>query len=411
MVSQLAESITISVLIDIAGNTLDCFLFEGAAPLGSNTGMSAVDATADTPRTPASSDQISTTVALVPAHNEEDCIAATVESLLAQDRRIDRIVVICDNCTDRTHEIASGYPVIAVSTEGNTHGKSGALNFGWQHYAQDADMVVCADADTILPPSAVRCWADELRAGVGGISGQVVMTGDSMLERMQRAEFSKSAQMGLGLGYVTVISGTGCCFSGTALRAVARAAPERAPWSNVSITEDFHLTYQLRRAGWQTIMSASVPVHTRAMPTLRALWHQRIKWHVGTISDLLSFGINRLTWRDWLKQAFGVLLIVFWVLYLTMLALTAYLGLLRFTWLIFVIPVFFSVTEAWQARLVNGRSWKDIALAASLIPTYFYAVLTIGLLTTSWLRCLMLRASAPSLWSAQYRAERRTARS
>ena len=214
-------------------------------------------------------------------------------------------------------------------------------------------MVVCADADTILPPAAVASWAKELRPGVGGISGQVVMTGDSMLERMQRAEFSKSAQIGLGLGFVTVISGTGCCFSGAALREVALTAPERAPWSNVSITEDFHLTYQLRKAGWQTIMSSAVPVHTRAMPTLRALWHQRMKWHVGTISDLLSFGINPLTRRDWLKQAFGLLLIVFWVLYLTLLALTAYVGLLRFTWLIFVIPVFFSVTEAWQARLVN----------------------------------------------------------
>jgi poly-beta-1,6-N-acetyl-D-glucosamine synthase len=349
-------------------------------------------------------------VALVPAHNEEDCIAGTVESLLAQDRVPEQIIVICDNCTDATYEIVRRYPVTAIQSEGNTHGKSGALNLAWERYAQDADVVVCADADTRLPASAVSGWIAELQPGVGGISGQVVMTGDGLLERMQRAEFTKSAEAGLRAGFVSVISGTGCCFAGEALRQVARTAPEHAPWSNESITEDFYLTYQLRKAGWQTIMSSSVKAHTGAMPTLRTLWHQRIKWHVGTIQDLMSFGVNKLTWRDWLKQVYGLMLVIFWVLYLTMVALTADLGRLHLTWLALAIPVFFAATEAWQARLVHGRSWKDIVLAASLVPTYLYALLTIGLLTTSWSR-LMAEASTSGLWNAQYRAERRAAQS
>lgn len=348
-------------------------------------------------------------VALVPAHNEEDSVASTIESVLSQHRRPDRIVVICDNCTDRTFDVVSRYPVTAMRSTGNPHGKSGALNQGWRRYAKDADVVVCADADTVLPPEAVQRWLGELRPGIGGISAQVVMTGDGILERMQRAEFSKSTEIGLRNGFVSVISGTGCCFSGEALREVSRAAPEQAPWSHSSITEDFYLTYQIRLAGWQTIMSSSVRAHTAAMPTLRALWHQRIKWHVGAISDLMSFGVNRLTWRDWLKQAYGILLVVFWVLYLTMIALSARIGTLHLTWVALAIPVFFSVTEAWQARLVHRRSWKDILLAASLVPTYFYAVLVIGLLTNSWLRLLLLKTSTSGLWRAQYRAERRSA--
>jgi hypothetical protein len=46
---------------------------------------------------------------------------------------------------------------------------------------------VCADADTILPPNAVAGWLDEMRPGIGGISGQVVMMGGNLLERIQRA--------------------------------------------------------------------------------------------------------------------------------------------------------------------------------------------------------------------------------
>src|SRR5215210_2811674 len=43
---------------------------------------------------------------IVPAHNEEDAIGACVESLLRQSRRPDRIVVVADNCSDRTAEVA-----------------------------------------------------------------------------------------------------------------------------------------------------------------------------------------------------------------------------------------------------------------------------------------------------------------
>ena len=43
---------------------------------------------------------------LIAAHNEEECIGATLDSILAQERHIDHIVVAADNCTDRTVEIA-----------------------------------------------------------------------------------------------------------------------------------------------------------------------------------------------------------------------------------------------------------------------------------------------------------------
>jgi len=41
-------------------------------------------------------------VVLIPAHNEERSILATLRSQTAQERRGDLIVVVADNCTDRT---------------------------------------------------------------------------------------------------------------------------------------------------------------------------------------------------------------------------------------------------------------------------------------------------------------------
>jgi len=103
-------------------------------------------------------------VALIPAHNEEASIGATVESLLMQTRVPDRIVVIPNNCNDRTAEVASAYPITVLEIDHNEHGKSSALNLGWQYYARDAFMVVCVDADTVMPPNAVADWVAEMKA-------------------------------------------------------------------------------------------------------------------------------------------------------------------------------------------------------------------------------------------------------
>jgi Glycosyl transferase family 2 len=43
---------------------------------------------------------------LIPAHNEEASVAATIACVLAQDWGPDRVLVICDNCTDDTEAVA-----------------------------------------------------------------------------------------------------------------------------------------------------------------------------------------------------------------------------------------------------------------------------------------------------------------
>ena len=62
----------------------------------------------------------------MPAHNEAESIAATVCALRAQTRIPDEIIVICDNCTDATAEIASDHGATVWTTSGNTHKKAGA---------------------------------------------------------------------------------------------------------------------------------------------------------------------------------------------------------------------------------------------------------------------------------------------
>lgn len=71
-------------------------------------------------------------VALIPAYNEAESIAATIEAVLAQTRPADHVVVILNGCTDETATIARRYPVTVMELPRLPHRKSEALNTaGW----------------------------------------------------------------------------------------------------------------------------------------------------------------------------------------------------------------------------------------------------------------------------------------
>jgi hypothetical protein len=54
---------------------------------------------------------------LIPAHNEQDYIAATIEGIHAQTRQPDRIIVVPNNCdyNDNTAKVAAGYDGVEVT--------------------------------------------------------------------------------------------------------------------------------------------------------------------------------------------------------------------------------------------------------------------------------------------------------
>ena len=73
----------------------------------------------------------------MPAHNEENIIRSTIESILTQTVKVD-VVVISDNSTDNTVSIvksiaATDSRVSLIETVGNKFKKSGALNAAYQN--------------------------------------------------------------------------------------------------------------------------------------------------------------------------------------------------------------------------------------------------------------------------------------
>ncbi|MDB5184707.1 MAG: glycosyltransferase family 2 protein [Candidatus Saccharibacteria bacterium] len=348
---------------------------------------------------------------LIPAHNEAGSIAATIEAQLAQKRVADQIIVISDNSTDNTYEIAKSYPAVtALKTEGNLHKKSGALNWAWTNYAQDADLVVCLDADTVLPDNAVRDWIAEFRKdkNLGGSSSKFTMLGTPMIVRLQRAEFAKWTTTGLRRGWASVLAGTGCMIRNTALKELAARDDREGPWSYNSVVEDFELTYRLREMGYLCQISPTVRAYTDAMKSVKTLWAQRMKWQVGTVEDLTILGLNRLTAIDWWQQILGLFAAavrIMWVV-LLIIAATPY-GSISHNILWILLPFLFIISDTAQAFLIPHRDRKDILLAASLVPQEIFAWMRAGWFLTAWYEVMVSKVTRrkKDRWSMQYAAE------
>ncbi len=366
-------------------------------------------------------------VVLIAAHNEEASIVHTLQSVVAQQRKANRIVVAADNCTDNTVALAKSVKGVTVfETKNNTDRKPGALNQAWRRYCKKAELVVCIDADTILEPNALADWEAEFHANpiLGGCSGKFTMlVGEGMtqreklLVRLQRAEFSKWTDLALRRARRTsVLAGTACCLNNDALREVMERRPvgsgprrvEDGPWVTTSMVEDFELTYRMRELGWETKVSATVRAYTDAMTNVRSLWAQRMKWQTGTVEDLLAFGFNRRTRQDWGQQAQGILAVFIRLLWLTLLVAAIATGRfhLHLWWLL--PTVLFLANDFKQSLRIPNRDNADVLVAAAIIPQELFAYMRSGWFLASWVKVLARKLFGVTYkdgWAQQEQAE------
>lgn len=103
------------------------------------------------------------TTAIVPAFNEEEGIADTLDSLLAQDKPFHEIVVVDDGSSDWTPSIVFSYRkqgVTLIRTPVNLGSKAKAQNYGLEQLLQrpkwgQPDLVIPVDADTVFAENYV----------------------------------------------------------------------------------------------------------------------------------------------------------------------------------------------------------------------------------------------------------------
>lgn len=339
-----------------------------------------------------------TVTVLIPAHDEEVSLPGTLASLLGQSHRPERIVVVADNCTDRTVEVARAAGVEVVETVGNTDKKAGALNQVLRDLLPgrgDNDAVMVMDADTrlddgFLETAVRRLTADRALMAIGGLFyGE---EGAGLLGQFQRNEYSRySRDIRRRRGRVFVLTGTASVFRPRALRAVAESRGSSLPgvhgdvYDTAALTEDNELTIALKSLGALMISPDECTVVTEMMPTWRALWNQRLRWQRGALENLGAYGLTPKTFRYWAQQlgiGYGVVALAS---YFLLIAVTA-LAVDSWIWFPFWIGMgaLFSVERVvtvwdggWRARLVGALLIPELVYATFLDVVYVKGVLDI----------------------------------
>ena len=211
----------------------------------------------------------------LPAYNEADVIAETLENLLALDYPSDRlqIVVISDASTDGTDEVVRsfaerGVELIVLEERG---GKTRAENTAIPH--REGEVVVSADATVRLPADALRSLVPAFQdPTVGVASGRDrsvgpevgdIVAGESRYVRYEMWVRDLETRVG------TIIGASGCFY------AVRRSLHERLVPEELS--RDFMAVLNAREHGYRAV---SVPVAVAFVPRagdLRAEFRRKVR--------------------------------------------------------------------------------------------------------------------------------------
>ncbi len=167
-------------------------------------------------------------VVLVPAHNEENCIAGTLRSLKEQTRRPDRVVVVADNCTDGTVRVARDRGAEVFTTVGNSHKKAGALNQVLGSLLPTLgtdDAVLVMDADSELDSTWVESAEARLDAGYSACGGVFTgRAGGGLVAMFQRNEYARYRRdVSRRSGKTLVLTGTATLFKVGVLNGVVES--------------------------------------------------------------------------------------------------------------------------------------------------------------------------------------------
>lgn len=231
--------------------------------------------------------ELPTVSVIIPAYNEEESIARTIESILASDYPNKfEIIVIDDGSKDDTFKIAKKYSRkgVKVFTKENG-GKGAALNFGLSK--AKGEIIFTMDADTFVEPYSmkemVRYFKSEKVMSV--TPAMVVQKPKTILQRVQQVEYA------LGLFLRKVFATLNSIFIAPGAFAAYRKSffDKYGGYDEKNITEDLEVSLRIQFNGFYTENCPDAPAYTIAPGKFGELLKQRRRWYFGLIKNTIQY--------------------------------------------------------------------------------------------------------------------------
>ena len=228
---------------------------------------------------------------LIPAHDEELLLPRCLDSVkrLRYPRERLDIVVIADNCRDRTADIAGASGVSClVRTAPQEPGKPRAISWALSRVAvSDYDAIVIVDADTELDEAfakhlaAAAPLAYKALQPYNGVSNRAENALTRMAAVLSAANHDFAYVLKTRAGLNVPLSAGMCIGS----QVVATHG-----WTAYSLSEDWELYALLTEWGVRIEGASGARLRAHEAPTLRASGSQRRRWTAGKLTVLIKHG-------------------------------------------------------------------------------------------------------------------------
>lgn len=229
---------------------------------------------------------------LMPAHNEAGIIKTTLTCLLKElpDNNLQHIIVIADNCSDHTAQIARSLGVTVLErTDPSRRGKGYALDFGIRHLAvtgQPPEIVIILDADCETDRNSLTSLISTVAEN--SLPAQMVYlmrTKPESALKQKIAGFAwlvknKIRLMGMNqMKLPVVLTGTGMAFPWQVF--------EKVQLAHGNIVEDMQLGIDCTLMGYPPVLCANANVYSDFPDQSSAELSQRTRWEHGHLQTIL----------------------------------------------------------------------------------------------------------------------------
>jgi cellulose synthase/poly-beta-1,6-N-acetylglucosamine synthase-like glycosyltransferase len=321
-----------------------------------------------------------------------------------------RVLVIADNCTDSTADIAraAGAQVLE-RTAADERGKGYALAYAFEYSRSSgsADAVVIVDADAEASANLLEAFAARIEGGAQAVQAHYGVLNPWASWRTRLITIAKASfhivrsRARERLGFSCGIRGNGWCVTHELLREV--------PYRAFSLTEDLEYGIDLGMAGFRVAYADEAHANADMVSGAEAAGKQRQRWEAGRLQltrtktlPLLRAAVTRRS-MVCLDLALDLLALPLSYIVLDIAALLLLAGIVTWLhvslwpwlWIGFACAgcVFLYVLRGWQLSGIGAQGLLDLARAPAFLV---------------WKIILMLRRSKPTEWVRTDREKPRT---
>ncbi len=238
---------------------------------------------------------------LIPAHNEESVISATVENILNMDYENFEVIVIDDRSTDNTAqiiiELEKKYEKVhaLIRAHDAFPGKSAVLNDAFKLAKGEAILVF--DADATVDSDFLSKLVPHLEPkDVGAVQARKVIRNrnQNLLTRCQNNEYTMDAHFQVSRDSVkgaVELRGNGELIKRQAIESIGG-------WNNYTIVDDLDMSTRLHIKGWDIRFCLDAVVYEEGICYIKPLFRQRRRWLEGTIRRYLEYSGAALRSKD-----------------------------------------------------------------------------------------------------------------